>query len=1149
MSEKLLKNNLDALAERYPLWGGLSGASLSLALAELCRSHRGLVVVVTPDTHGADLLARECRFFLGQKAHALLQFPDWETLPYDLFSPHDEIISQRLLTLSRLPETRSGLLIVPASTLLQRLPPVDYLQSVCFSLAAGDELDIEAFTRRLANAGYATVNQVIAHGEMAVRGALVDIFPMGSEHPYRIDLFDNEIESIRIFDPETQKTISKTDAIRLLPAHEFPLDEAGVKTFRRRYRERFEGNPQESLIYTSVSAGAPTGGIEYYLPLFFEQTASLFDYLPGATRFCVAGPVLEAAETFLDEAAARYEQRRHDRQRPLLRPDEIFLSRDDLAASLNPLLTLQHEKTTGGGQGIDFATRGLPDLSLKPRQESPAAALQRFVDASDDRILFTADSTGRREFVLETLRPFGIRPRVVEGWSGFLSSNARIVITVAPLEQGVRLDADGITLIPESSLFADRVRQRRRNRRTTRDGNAVIRNLSELNIGSPVVHEDHGVGRYAGLRILEVGGVESEYLMLEYAGRDKLYVPVSSLHLISRYTGADEEHAPLHKLGTDQWQKARKRAAQKAWDAAAELLDIYARRAARQGHSYDTETLDQQAFAAAFPFEETEDQATAIEAVLNDLKSPRPMDRVVCGDVGFGKTEVAMRAAFAVANAGKQVAVLAPTTLLTEQHGQNFADRFSEWPFRIESLSRFRSAAEQKSILEGLKNGAVDIVIGTHKLLQKDVKFKDLGLVIIDEEQRFGVRHKEKLKALRANVDILTLTATPIPRTLNMSLSGLRDLSIIATPPMQRHAIKTFVSEWNGAVVQEACQREIRRGGQVYFLHNEVKSIEKAARELAELVPEASIEIAHGQMRERELEQVMQDFYHQRFNILVCTTIIETGIDVPSANTIIINRADKFGLSQLHQLRGRVGRSWHRAYAYLITPPRKAMTRDAVKRLEAIESLEDLGVGFTLATHDLEIRGAGELLGDEQSGQIQEIGFSMYNELLERAVKALKEGRQPETLEQPEHVTEVDLGAPALLPGDYVHDVHTRLIFYKRIASAGNEEELRDLQIELIDRFGMLPEAAKTLFAAHELKLLATRMGIRKIDLGPDAGQLVFSEAPNIDVAALLALIQKPGSPFSMRGQEKLRFALEEQPIMARVEWVRELLDSLAPSH
>ncbi|HGG59489.1 MAG TPA: transcription-repair coupling factor, partial [Gammaproteobacteria bacterium] len=1035
MREKLLHNDLDALADRHPLWGGLSGASLSLALAELGRRHRGLVVAVTPDTHSADLLARECRFFLGQKSHALLQFPDWETLPYDLFSPHDEIISQRLLTLSRLGETRSGLLVVPVSTLLQRLPPVEYLQSVCFSLAVGDELDIEAFTTRLASAGYASVSQVIAHGEMAVRGSLVDIFPMGSEQPYRIDLFDNEIESIRVFDPETQKTTAKIDAIRLLPAHEFPLDEEGVKTFRRRYRERFEGNPQKSIIYSSVSSGAPTGGIEYYLPLFFERTATLFDYLPKATRFCALGDALSSAEGFLDETRARYEQRRHDLERPLLRPEEIYLSTEALSERLTPLLRLQHEKTTDTATGVNFAANALPDLSLKPRQEEPAQALLRFLESSEDRILFTADSTGRREFMLETLRPFGVKPRPVDGWPGFLSSKARLVITVAPLEQGVRLGADGITLIPEASLFADRVRQQRRQRRTTRDGNAVIRNLSELNLGSPVVHEDHGVGRYAGLQILEVGGVESEYLMLEYAGKDKLYVPVSSLHLISRYTGADEDHAPLHKLGTGQWEKVRKRSAQKAWDAAAELLDIYARRAARQGQSYDTETLDMQGFAAAFPFEETEDQHTAIEAVLNDLKSPRPMDRVVCGDVGFGKTEVAMRAAFAVANAGKQVAVLVPTTLLAQQHGQNFADRFAEWPFRIEALSRFRSAAEQKSILEGLKNGAVDIVIGTHKLLQKDVKFRDLGLVIIDEEQRFGVRHKERLKSLRAEVDILTLTATPIPRTLNMSLSGLRDLSIIATPPMQRHAIKTFVSEWNGAVIQEACQREIRRGGQVYFLHNEVKSIEKAARELAELVPEASIEIAHGQMRERELEQVMLDFYHQRFNILVCTTIIETGIDVPSANTIIINRADKFGLSQLHQLRGRVGRSWHRAYAYLVTPPRKAMTRDAVKRLEAIESLEDLGVGFTLATHDLEIRGAGELLGDEQSGQIQEIGFSMYNELLERAVKALKEGKQPESLEKAEHVTEVDLGAPALLPKDYVHDVHTRLIFYKRIAS------------------------------------------------------------------------------------------------------------------
>ena len=1143
--EKLLNTNLATLAKTNDQWGRLGNTGLALMLAELSRSHQQLVVVVTPDTHSADTLVQESRFFLAQKAHSVLQFPDWETLPYDLFSPHEEIISQRLDTLTKIQQQKQGLLILPVSTLMQKLAPSNYLQSVCFDIKSGDDLEIEQFCQQLSNAGYAMVNQVISHGEIAVRGSLIDVFPMGSDKPFRIDLFDTEIESIRTFDPESQTTIDKVAAIRLLPAQEFPLDEAGIKAFRSRYRERFEGDPQKSRIYTSVSAGTPIGGIEYYLPLFFDQTETLFDYLPKDTLFCCFDNTLVQAEAFYAETESRYEQRRHDQLRPLLKPEEIYCSVEQLSQRLSPRLTLHKEKLTAAEQRINFDTNGLPDLSIKPRMESPAQALKSFVTGSSNRILFTADSTGRREFMLDTLRPFGIAPKTVEDWHGFQSSNAEVVITVAPLEHGTQLNSDGITIIPETRLFADRARQRRQKRKPTRDGNAVIRNLSELNLGSPVVHEDHGVGRYAGLEMLEVGGYESEYLILTYSKGDKLYVPVSSLHLISRYTGADEDSAPLHKLGTDRWAKIKRKAAQKAYDAAAELLDIYARRAAKQGYSYDITGGDFQSFVSGFPFEETEDQQTAIDTVLADLESKQPMDRVVCGDVGFGKTEVAMRAAFTVLNAGRQVAVLVPTTLLAQQHGQNFSDRFAEWPFRIEALSRFRSTAEQKDILQGIQNGKVDLVIGTHKLLQKDIKFKNLGLVVIDEEQRFGVRHKERLKSLRSEVDILTLTATPIPRTLNMSLSGIRDLSIIATPPGQRHAIKTFVSEWDSAMITEACQREIRRGGQIYFLHNEVKSIEKAARDLAELVPEADIEIAHGQMRESQLEQVMVDFYHQRFNVLVCTTIIETGIDVPSANTIIMNRADKFGLSQLHQLRGRVGRSHHRAYAYLITPNKKAMTKDAIKRLDAIESLEDLGVGFTLATHDLEIRGAGELLGDEQSGQIHEIGFSMYNDLLERAVKALKQGKQV-SLENPENVTDIDLGVPALLPSDFIFDIHTRLMCYKRIASAENDRELYELQIELIDRFGLLPDAAKNLFASHKLKLMATDMGITKIDLGNDAGRILFSTSPNIDVAALLKLIQTPGSSFNLHGQEKLRFSFNEEKMNDRAKWIEKLLVSLS---
>ena len=1146
----LLKGNLPKLAEAHPRWGRLYGASMALAIAELARKRRGLVVLVTPDSHTADQLERETRFFLGQKADQLWHLPDWETLPYDLFSPHEDIISTRLEILHRLPSLKGGLLILPVSTLMQRLAPVGYVMGTGFDLKVGDRIDLDAFRRQLESAGYRAVSQVLSHGEYAQRGSLVDVFPMGSEQPFRIDLFDDEIESIRSFDPETQKSVAKLEAMKLLPAHEFPLDEAGIKAFRRRYRERFEGDPQLSRIYTSVSEGAPVGGIEYYLPLFHDTVATLFDYLPEKTLICTLEDTDSETTHFWQELEGRYEQRRHDIERPLLAPEEIYQTPEELHRGLArfPALALQRNELVAAADGLNFATAALPDLSFKVRQEQPLASLQQFLDSHDGRVLFLADSPGRREFVIETLHPFGIKPKPVNSWHGFTSSKARLGIAVAPLEQGVTLSADGISVISENHLFTDRVNRTRTRRKPTRDADAIIRNLTDLHIGSPVVHEDHGIGRYRGLQILDAGGVEAEYLMLEYAGGDKLYVPVASLHLISRYTGADEDNAPLHKLGGEQWQRAKRRAAEKARDVAAELLEIHARRAARKGRAYVVDDAEYHAFAAAFPFEETEDQQVAIDAVLKDLASEQPMDRVVCGDVGFGKTEVAMRAAFVVANSGRQVAVLVPTTLLAQQHGANFADRFSDWPIRVEVLSRFQTPKQQKAILAELAAGKVDIVIGTHKLLQKDVKFKNLGLVVIDEEQRFGVRHKERLKALRAEVDILTLTATPIPRTLNMSLSGLRDLSIIATPPVERHAIKTFVTQWDANLIREACLREIHRGGQVYFLHNEVKSIDKAARELAELVPEASIHVAHGQMREAELEQVMLDFIHQRFNILVCTTIIETGIDLPGANTIIIQRADKFGLSQLHQLRGRVGRSHHRAYAYLIAPERRAMTPDAVKRLEAIESLEDLGVGFTLATHDLEIRGAGELLGEGQSGQIQEVGFTMYNELLQRAVKALKSGNIPDALENPQSVTEVDLGVPALLPDDYVHDVHERLILYKRIASAENDEALRELQVELIDRFGQLPEQTKTLFEAARIKLRAAPLGIAKIDLGPSSGRILFGKEPTIDVPTLIALIQKESRHFALDGQEKLRFSLpDEGDLTSRIQWVDRILDELTP--
>jgi transcription-repair coupling factor (superfamily II helicase) len=1140
-----------ALPDRPGLnrWGRLYGAARSLAIARALESHAGLGVVITADVLEAETLARELEFFLGESEIPVLTLPDWETLPYDLFSPHEDIISQRLETLYRLPGLARGILVVPVNTLMQRIAPRAWLQGRVLMLARGDRLDRDVLRRNLEQAGYHCVSQVMEHGEFAVRGSLIDLFPMGSEVPYRVDLLDDEIESIRSFDAETQRSLEPVEQVRLLPAHEVPLDEEAIKAFRQRYRTRFEGDPQASVIYRDVSQGNAPAGIEYYLPLFFDQLDTLFDHLPGNVRLLQLGLIEATAEEFLAQAAHRYEQRRHDRERPIHAPGEIFLTLDELKAQISGRPGVRVERPeqledTPGAANFDVAA--LPDLRIHIRQADPAAALKTFLDGFDGRVLIAAESPGRREFLADSLRPFGLTPAPVEDWKAFLGGDARLAITVAPIENGMRLSCCRLAVVTESALFGERARQERRRKRPTRDADAVIRNLTDLHPGAPVVHEEHGVGRYLGLQKLSVGGQEAEFLTLEYAGGDKLYVPVSSLHLVSRYTGADTEHAPLHKLGGEQWARTRRKAAEKARDVAAELLDIYARRAARKGQSFDVQATDYAAFAAAFPFEETPDQARTIEAVLEDMASDRPMDRVVCGDVGFGKTEVAMRAAFVAANSGQQVAVLVPTTLLAQQHYQNFTDRFADWPIRIESLSRFRSAKQQKAVLEGLADGRVDIVIGTHKLIQGDVKFKRLGLVIIDEEHRFGVRHKERLKALRAEVDMLTLTATPIPRTLNMALSGLRDLSIIATPPMERHAIKTFISQWNAALVQEAITREIRRGGQVYFLHNAVETIEKAARQVAELVPGADIGIAHGQMRESELERVMLDFYHRRHNVLVCTTIVESGIDVPTANTIIIERADKLGLSQLHQLRGRVGRSHHRAYAYLITPHPSAMTADAVKRLEAIESLEDLGVGFTLASHDLEIRGAGELLGEDQSGQIQEIGFTLYNDLLERAVKALKKGEVPDLDRPMADVTEVDLGVPALLPDDYVPDVHTRLILYKRIASCESEAALRELQVEMIDRFGLLPVQAKNLMAVTELRLRLQPLGVRKLEVGPEGGRFTFQPQPNLDAGRLIGLIQSDPRKYRLDPEQRLRFFEPMDSLEQRVQAVKRILNALA---
>jgi len=1137
------------------LWGKLQGVAPALAIAAAARHHPGLVLALVDDVQAAARLRDELAFFLagapGTDPLPLLSFPDWETLPYDVFSPLPELISERLLTLHRLPDLRRGVLVVPVATLLQRLPPQDYVDGQSLVLKIGERLDLDATRRRLERAGYSCVSQVMGHGEFAVRGSILDCFPMGSQEPLRIDLMDDEVDTIRTFDPETQRTRERLTQVRMLPAREFPLSEEAISGFRQRYRALFEGDPKASLIYREVSEGRTPGGLEYYLPLFFEQTATLFDYLPDGVLTLESAHCREAATTFLDGVEARYEQRRHDVERPLLPPARLWLAADELAHRLNGLSGVLYqraeleERRKGYAQAHNFATRALPPLGIQARAEHPAQALTHFLAEPGRRCLFVAEGLGRREMLNDHLHGFGIRPRQIEGWAAFLSGQDAINITVAPLEQGLWLPDPNLVIVTETQLYGERVRQERRRKARERDGESIVRNLTELTAGAPVVHEDHGVGRYLGLQTLTIGGMTTEFLTLEYAKGDKLYVPVSSLHLISRYTGASPETAPLHRLGGDQWDKVKRKAAEKAHDVAAELLDIYARRAAREGVAFPAPGQEYAAFADAFAFEETPDQLRAIEGVLADMEDPKPMDRVVCGDVGFGKTEVAMRAAFVAADGGRQVAVLVPTTLLAQQHFENFSDRFADWPIKVESLSRFRTAKEQKVILDGLANGTLDIVVGTHKLLQPSVKFKNLGLVIIDEEHRFGVRHKEQMKSLRAEVDVLTLTATPIPRTLNMAMSGLRDLSIIATPPVERHPIKTFVSPWNDGLIQEAVQRELKRGGQVYFLHNEVETIENQAQKLEELIPEARVQVAHGQMRERDLERIMRDFYHQRFNLLVCTTIIESGIDVPSANTIVINRADKLGLAQLHQLRGRVGRSHHRAYAYLITPPPKSMTEDARKRLEAIESMEDLGAGFTLATHDLEIRGAGELLGDEQSGQIHEIGFSLYMDLLERAVQALKAGRTPELDRPLDHGAEIDLGIPALLPADYLPDVHTRLVLYKRIASAKDQEELKELQVEMIDRFGLLPEPAKNLLAITELKLIVQPFGIKKIEAGPAGGRVLFAADTKVDPARLITLIQTKPKEYKLDGGDKLRFFRDLTDPAQRIAQVGRVVEQL----
>jgi transcription-repair coupling factor (superfamily II helicase) len=1130
-------------------WGQLYGSATSLWLAEAARKASGPLLVVASDARQASRIEDELRFF-SAPGLSIESFPAWETLPYDLFSPHPDIVSQRLRMLSILPRLSKGVVIVDLETLLQRLPPQTYIDAHAFDLKVGEMLDLAAFRERLSGAGYVASSQVMAPGEYAVRGSIIDLYPMGSATPYRIDLFDDEVETLRTFDPETQRSGELAPALRLLPAREFPLTVDGIQNFKRRFRNRFPGDLTRMAIYRDIAEGAPPPGIEYYLPLFFDATATLLDYLPSNTLFAgdldIEGYVAQA----FAEIEGRYEQRGHDAERPILKPAEVFMPVPELQQRLTALRRIELSRVeldplTQTLPYQNFATRQPPSLRIDSRAEEPARELAAFLTDFSGRVLIAAESAGRREMLLDILQRGHVRPQLVDSWSAFIAGDAPLAITVSPIATGLVLNEPHVALIAEEQLFGERARQERRRRRPERDPEKIIRDLNDLHPGSPVVHEEYGVGRFVSLATLDVGGLTSEFLLLEYADGDKLYVPVQALDLVSRYTGSPAENAPLHKLGTDAWDKAKRKAAQRIRDTAAELLDLYSRRAARQGEQLTADEADLRAFEAAFPFEETPDQSQAIQQVIQDLASGRPMDRVVCGDVGFGKTEVALRAAFVAVQAGKQVAVLVPTTLLAQQHYQTFADRFADWPVKVEALSRFRSAREVTQVLQNLESGQTDIVIGTHRLLQSGVKFSRLGLIIIDEEHRFGVKDKERLKQLRAEVDVLTLTATPIPRTLNMAMGGLRELSLITTPPAARLSIKTFVSQSDAATIREACLREIRRGGQIYYVHNSVDTIEKTARALTELVPEARIAVGHGQMRERELEQIMLDFYHQRCNVLVCTTIVESGIDVPSANTIIIDRADKLGLAQLHQLRGRVGRSHHQAYAYLLTPPRNAMTPDALKRLEAIESLEDLGAGFTLATHDLEIRGAGELLGEEQSGQIQEIGYALYMEMLERAVNALKSGKIPQ-LDQPMHQgPEVDLHVPALLPDNYLPDVHLRLVLYKRIAAAANAEELREMQVEMIDRFGLLPQPAKNLFRIAEFKQASRALGLRKIDVGPGGGSVTFDRDTRVEPATLIRYVQQNSRTHRLDGGTKLRFALKAEQDEQRFAAVEQMLDEL----
>ena len=1143
----------------------MAGSADVIAVAQLASRGQPLLLVCANPLDAQRLHDELAWLAPGVRAHLL---PDWETLPYDSFSPHQDLVSERLSTLYSLTRGETDVVLVPASTALYRMAPPAFLAAYTFFLKQGERLDVERLREQMAVAGYAHVTQVVSPGEFSVRGGIIDLFPMGAALPFRLDLFDDEIESIKTFDPDTQRTVYPVPEIRMLPAREFPLDERGRTRFRSRFRETFEGDPSRVSLYKDISNGIAPAGIEYYLPLFFEETATLFDYLPENAVVVLHHDVPAAIDEFWRDTRSRHKLLDGDRGRPVMAPEDLFLRDEDFFVALKacprvlipalPAATptaagatpveppVASPSATAPASTDDALARGLPDVAVERKATDPLHRLKAWLQLhGQHRVLALAESAGRRETMAEFFAEYGLKPEAVDDFAAFLDSDAPFALAVGPLATGFELPEPGLAILTETELYATTARTRgRRDNRKAATMEGWLRDLSELKPGDPVVHVSHGIGRYTGLVHMDLGEGDTEFLHLEYANGDKLYVPVSQLHVITRYAGADPEAVALHRLGSGQWEKAKKKAAMQVRDTAAELLALYAQRAARPGHRFDFSQHDLEAFAEGFGFETTPDQQAAIDAVVGDMKSGRPMDRLVCGDVGFGKTEVALRAAFVAVADGKQVAVLTPTTLLAEQHWQTFSDRFADWPIKVAELSRFKSAKEQAEAMKQLEAGTVDIIIGTHRLLQKDVRFKRLGLVIIDEEHRFGVRQKEALKTLRSEVDILTLTATPIPRTLGLALEGMREFSVIATAPQKRLAIKTFVQRYDRGIVREAVLREFKRGGQVYFLHNEVDTIDNMRDTLAELLPEARIVIGHGQLPERELERVMRDFTQQRANLLLCTTIIETGIDIPTANTIIINRADRFGLAQLHQLRGRVGRSHHQAYAYLLTDAHAKPSAGAQKRLEAISMMEDLGSGFYLAMHDLEIRGAGEVLGENQSGEIQQIGFSLYTEMLKRAVRDLQAGKEPDLSQPLEVVSEINLHTPALLPNEYCPDVQERLTLYKRLANCEDENQLRDIREELVDRFGELPEQAIALIETHRLRMLVKPYGVIKLDATDYKLAVQFATDAPIDPARVIQLIQKDRNT-SMSGPDKLLRKVELPQVKQRVQAVRELLDAV----